>query len=654
MIPYRPDIDGLRAIAVTSVVIYHVSESVLPGGFVGVDIFFVISGFLITSIIRTELAEGTFSLLAFYERRARRILPALFAMLAIVTAVSAIVLIPNDLESYGKLLTYAIFFSANIRLARENDYFADETSENPLLHVWSLAVEEQFYFIWPILLLALTRFAPRYILLIAVVLFVLSLMASEHQIDQYKKQAFFLLQYRAFELLIGALLAFWMSRQPGSRLMSEALAVTGMVLIVISLATFDEQTRFPGFNALLPCLGTALLIFSANSSKTFVARILSFRPVVAVGKVSYSWYLWHWPPLAFAKYVHNGPIDTVDTLVALGVGTIAAILSYRWVEKPFRTRVFTHMSALRTFRQAAVATVVLLVFAQTFRLSNGLELRLSAEAKNIVEQTKVPNQRELGCIDRIADKGSFRCAFGTASEPEILLWGDSHARHYLAAVATIATEKGLAGRAVIRSSCPAYMRTPRERTHTCDRWNEEIIREIETSRRLNTIILAGRWTVYARDPENSHDVEDFKGDHFLPALRQLLEWLTNRGLQVIILDQVPEFEQNIRDCKIKAISFGLDMSHCGRISRESHERYQKRTNGAFLDWERSLKNTTLFDPEMAFCTSEICRAFDASGTPLYYDDDHLNIAGARHLVPMLRDKIERVVAKNANLTVSSP
>lgn len=302
---YRPDIDGLRAIAVLAVVLHHLSAPLLPGGYVGVDVFFVISGYLITSIISREMAEGRFSFASFYERRARRIFPALFAVLAATLVASYALLLPSDMMSTLRAALGTVFFGSNIvfwREMKEGYFAATDLALNPLLHTWSLSVEEQFYVFFPVLLLLCYRFTRQQVVPVLLFSAMVSLVGAALLVSSKSVAVFFLSPFRAWELLAGSLLALHTVPPLRSRMLRELIAAAGLLAIVVACFVYDGGTTFPGLAALAPVLGTAALIHAGASGPSLAARLLQLPPMVWVGLISYSLYLWHWPLIVLTRY----------------------------------------------------------------------------------------------------------------------------------------------------------------------------------------------------------------------------------------------------------------------------------------------------------------------------------------------------------------
>ncbi|MEO1020870.1 MAG: acyltransferase, partial [Pseudomonadota bacterium] len=328
---YRPDIDGLRALAVLAVVFYHAGFDIVGGGFVGVDVFFVISGYLITSIIMKDIqsADG-FSIAKFYERRARRIFPALFAVIFASSIAAFFILTPLELDRFARSAIAATLFVSNIFFRYQTGYFAGDADEQPLLHTWSLAVEEQFYIFFPLFLMFVHRFLPRRISLLVLLVAIVSLAMALVGIRFSTAAAFYLAPPRAWELMLGALLALGAVPTLRWRLGRELVAIVGLAAIAWSVTRFDEATIFPGFAALLPTFGTAALIWAGMGPGTsLVNRLLSQKPLVFVGLISYSLYLWHWPLIVFHEFSVAHRPSPRELLVILAISFVLAIISWR-------------------------------------------------------------------------------------------------------------------------------------------------------------------------------------------------------------------------------------------------------------------------------------------------------------------------------------
>ena len=421
VLKYRAEIDGLRAFAVIPVILFHAGFDLFSGGYVGVDVFFVISGYLITSIILTEMREGRFSLAGFYERRARRILPALYAVTLITGLISCFILMPDELVSMAKSMASIPVFLSNFFFWSERGYFGTGIDLKPLVHTWSLAVEEQFYIFFPIALILLGRNVQKYIKILIIFVFLVSLTISWYVSRVHFETAFYLPFSRVWELAVGASVAVLLLKNvgPPKHWQGSLLTTAGLLAIAYSYISFDDQTIFPSLNALFPTVGTALVIVG-TANETWIRRILSYRPLVWVGLISYSLYLVHQPVFVFARNL--GYFDLYRTyLIALSV--LLAWASYVWVEKPFRTR--EHFSRRFIFRFAAAGGAAVILFAGAIIAADGFPERYAAADRKILLQ-----YRNLpGYNQRLFD--SREGAELDAGKKKVILIGDSHAKDFI-------------------------------------------------------------------------------------------------------------------------------------------------------------------------------------------------------------------------------
>ena len=448
---YRPDLDGLRALAVLSVVFFHFDFETFGGGFVGVDIFFVISGYLITTIIVSELKSGSFSFARFYERRIRRIIPALIVMLA-ATSIAAIALFPpKELAQFGLSAAAAAGFCSNIFFALRTSYFAGPDTMMPLLHTWSLGVEEQFYILWPLPLFICYRIGSRRAISALVVgLAVASLVYSGWgAASKYAVQLFYLLQTRAWELMFGAILALGLVPRISNRWLRTLLALCGVGLIAFAVTQFSPVTPFPGLWATIPCLGAVLVILTGLQRDTMVYRLLSLQPFVFIGVISYSLYLWHWPVFAFAENYVGRPITLGKSLalIVLCIGIAAA--SWFWVERPFRYgKRKAILSQRATFLGGLGSMALAASVGFAIYLGDGLPERLSPDTLRFYLASHDHNALRSECLD-----GSGRHALPLASHctspplkagatPDIIVWGDSHGDALFPAIAMLGQAHG--------------------------------------------------------------------------------------------------------------------------------------------------------------------------------------------------------------------
>lgn len=425
---YRPDIDGLRSLAVLPIVLYHAGVAGFGGGFVGVDIFFVISGYLITRIIYSEIQKQSFSILKFYERRARRILPALFFMCLFTIVASWYLLLPTDFRDFSLSLFWTMLFSSNIHFWQEAGYFAGPSEFKPLLHTWSLAVEEQFYLFFPISLVLVARYLTRHINLFILLSFIASLLMSIWGVENKPDATFYLFPTRAWELLLGSMLALNMVPISENRLLQNMLAFTGVTLILWSIFVYTVETQFPGLNALLPCFGTAMIIYSNSKFQTLIGKILSIKPFVFFGLISYSLYLWHWPLIVFLKYQLDRPFNPSETILILLVSIIMAIISWKYIEQPFR-----HPSQVRPQKQFYYASCFVALTFSIFAVVGHYNLGFPGRwPDNVLQYEKAgvntyARNRVCSAISPEMVLNGKLCSLGphNLNAPSFIIWGKS-------------------------------------------------------------------------------------------------------------------------------------------------------------------------------------------------------------------------------------
>ena len=441
---YRKEIDGLRALAVIPVILCHGDFTAFSGGYIGVDIFFVISGYLITTIIVTEREGGFFSLLNFYERRARRILPALFFMMFCTLPFAMFWLLPTDLYLFSESLVAVPLFASNILFYLTSGYFDTAAELKPLLHTWSLAVEEQYYLLYPLLLLSVWGLGKRWIFSLILIAAVISLLFAHSVYLTHPTFTFFLLPTRAFELLIGGLLAFYLhpDRHPIliNQSVSQTLSMVGFLLIIYAIVRFDKGTPTTLFYTPVPIVGASLIIIFANN-KNLVGQLLSSKMLVQTGLISYSAYLWHQPLFAFAK------IRTLDELSVLKLTLLSLIsllfgyLSWKYIEKPFRNKV------LITSKTIIICTLLLssffIIIGLVGYVNKGFPSRISNEIKDVIYNPQAPLSNQA-CLNKYPEFKMFTaCLLSKNEDPEVVLLGDSHSQHYFKSLSAALNQKSV-------------------------------------------------------------------------------------------------------------------------------------------------------------------------------------------------------------------
>jgi peptidoglycan/LPS O-acetylase OafA/YrhL len=651
---HRRDIDGLRAVAVLAIVAYHAFPRWVPGGFVGVDVFFVISGFLITGIIARARDDGRFSYLAFYLRRARRIVPAYVVVLAATAALSVLLLLPNRLTWVGGPLAASGLFLANIAFTTAYGYFTPGAQQNPLLHLWSLGVEEQFYLVWPLLLAAFSLKALRRARVAIAVVFLAVSLASAQWLTTHNGAvwSFFLFPTRAWEFLAGGLLALAPSFAPRGPSWATAAGMAGLALIVGSAALLNEATPFPGLSAVPACLGAALVLWSGKGRDPAATAVLRTPPAVGVGLISYSLYLWHWPALIFAREFAQRDLKFAETAAALALSVALAIATWRFVEQPWRRR-----ATPRPGRALALTLSPLLIFVAlgaAMYVTHGLPARLSPSARQAaeIEHTDI-NPRREECFTAgkpVAPKGCRYGAPADAKDYDVLVWGDSHADAATPGVLDWAKLRGWSLREVALGGCPPLMdarpMAPKVgELKGCRASAVLVMREIAADPKLKLIVLAARWPLYDGDtphydagnpPMRVLDART-PGDRVYPldeALTRTLDAIAATGTKarVVVLGPVPELTFSPSSCVAMARHLHRAEWRCWDAPATLPLSRARPAETAIARALAGAPGVGTFSPSGRLCSETSCVTV-LRHRLLYFDDDHLSATGARMLVP---------------------
>ncbi len=646
---YRPDIDGLRAIAVVPVVLYHFGVPGFGGGFVGVDVFFVISGYLITALIAAEIITGEFSILKFYERRVRRIFPALFAMIAASTMAAAILFFPGDLMRFAESIAATALFGSNFDFWLQSGYFDASADVKPLLHTWSLAVEEQFYVVFPALLFLMRRRGRPSVLALVVVLAVVSFALSAWGVRAHPDAAFYLAPYRTWELMLGALLALGAVPPPNTAWARDMLAIFGLWAVGWAVFTFTAHTLFPGANALFPCVGAALLILSGEDGSGTVTRLLSLRPVVFVGLISYSLYLWHWPVYVFARYAAASRLGAMETACLIALSFMLGVVSWRFVERPFRAG--RHLFARRVlFALAGAAMAASIAVAGVLYGFKGLPQRFPANVQRILAEASDFEPRRHACFNRTpeeVERGDF-CLIGDAraAKATFLLWGDSHADALLPAVEAAAAGAGRKGYFIGHGRCPPVLSLllTDEPTLRCARLNDEALK-VARAPAIATVILAARWAYYDRgsgygvDAAETRHLVDLvsgapKGETqsvlFARVLERTVRTLVAAGKKVVLVAPIPEVGVPVPETMARIV-----LQHRKDDIRPTLAAYRARQAAVLADFAylHVKYGAAIVDPARILCEGGRC-AVQGDGRPLYVDHHHLSVFGAKSVRPV--------------------
>jgi peptidoglycan/LPS O-acetylase OafA/YrhL len=651
---YYPFIDGLRAVAVLGVICFHFDLGSVSGGYAGVDVFFVLSGFLITQLIDARLTRGEFSFAHFYERRARRILPALAVTCALCAIAAWFLLMPRELREFSKSLYGAAFFYSNIVFAHATGYFADAQSTRPLLHTWSLAVEEQFYWFMPALLFFIHKLLParrvgRFGLLL--LLFAASLGCSVLRVRSDAETAFYLLSTRAWELLVGALIATapWPLRAP--RVLREAAAIAGVAMIGASFIWFDRATPFPGSAALLPCLGTALVVVANLDGETWIGRGLSLRGLVYVGLISYGLYLYHWPLLAFTRYFLDHALTPLQTAAVLAATFLVAFISYRLIEMPIRAS--KSLPSRRLLFGVAAGCLLSLGMAGIMGVNaHGFPSRLPAEALKYAQgaRDRWPWDHCMPPVQRLNRATVCRVGIVSNAAPSFLVWGDSHAAALAPAVDARAKTLGLTGWLIGYSRCPAlFGAAPMQHVaddHPCVEIAEKTYALIRDNH-IQHVLLVSRWDSYVSGWERggTETTQDltiaYTADGIrligAPAFRRAVDDTLIRLRQaaddVWVLKEVPPQLIDVPSGLAKAVYFGRDAAALRRPYAQVEAR--QLTADEVFDQLAPALGASVIDPAELFCPGRTPCLIASQGQALYADGNHLSVFGARWSQRML-------------------
>ena len=672
---YRPDIDGLRAIAILSVIAFHAGIPALQGGFAGVDIFFVVSGYLIGGIVYREASANSFSFANFYQRRAKRILPALFGVLIFSYIVALLLLSPRELRQFAATALAAIFSSSNVQIWLTTGYFATSSQFNPLLMTWSLAVEEQFYALFPIALLFVVSrrrsLVPHAIALCSIFSFGLALWAVAH----HPTAAFFLLPTRAWEIGLGTVLAVRscdrQNQAPRSPFLIHALAAVGAALLVASIL-FSKSNQFPGYAALLPVCGTLLLIETPGS---FVNNFLSAAPIVFVGRLSYSWYLWHWPMLSFAKIASDRPLSLRVTLSIAAISFVAAAASFYFLEEPFR---HSKTPAPRLLLRYATLLCVVSAIPLVLLMMKGLpqrEPQLTQVEGHAAAVTKDPC---LAAYGKTAPRLTPDCVAPSSATHVIALLGDSHAAALADVLRSAARKRGYTLEELAKSSCPAlqgatiFMPSHAGHDRDCAAFNLRTLNYLRDNRQARIVVLASFWSGPFISSDDRYSYVPTSGpyatisdaasrNNLQRGLAAEIQQLRLAGKQIILLKDAPiltfdpvRYEiasfMPLRHALSQVLSpaLGVPLSPSGRAFP-----YDDSQESAIIDSVvASNPGVRVYDLRRNLCERGDCLVV-RNGSLAYIDSNHLSEMGAQTALADLDLLGASSAAENQSKTTSN-
>jgi len=629
---YRPDIDGLRALSVIAVILFHADLPFAGGGFVGVDVFFVISGYLITQWLLARDAAPLSNLLhEFYLRRARRILPALLLMLSVAAVVALWLLQPSDLVRFGKYLVAAVFMAGNFAALGDGDYFASTMGFAPLLHLWSIAVEEQFYLLYPLLVLGLRRHGPRVQVAVLGLLAVFSFALCAWGSMNRPVVNFYIGVTRGWELLLGALAAHGLFDIRRSSRLVTPLAAAGLGAIALAMLSFRRDMGLPGVATLMPAAGTVALIVAGRAREHAISRLLAWRPLVTTGLASYSLYLWHLPVLVFATYWMIGIPRGAALGGLLTLVVVIAFASWAFFEEPVRRRRW--LQADRRFIPSMLSISLLAAgLGAALWHSRGLPERLAPADQRLLASA-VLHPDAVRCMTRptAAIASGQLCSFGVrrADAPRVVLWGDSHALALLPAFEQIAERRGFTLYYAGRSACRPQIDVvyPPRATGNCAAYNLAM-REAIGRLKPEVVVLAAFWAL----PERTAGADGWQSPSLTEALRVTSRSLQAAGARVCLIRDVPVL--------VRPVPYGLVMAHRRGIDPGFLETIDDDWSARQAAADAALRAVAAdagvlgADPRVALCDARRCEIAQR-GAVLFRDSNHLSVTGAQRVMPAL-------------------
>ena len=660
-VTHRPEIDGLRALAVVPVVLVHAGLPWLPGGYIGVDIFFVISGFLIANILLGDLAHHRFSLIGFYDRRARRILPALFVVLAFSLPCGWLLMLPEDFRHFAQSLIAVVLFLPNMFFAHESGYFDASSVYKPLLHTWSLGVEEQFYVFFPILLFGLYKLNHRRDRLLAALglASMVSLICAEVGWRHNAAVNFFLLPGRAWELLAGCMLAVAKldriaagGRHPR---VFQGLSLLGLAVILASYVVFSAATPSPSLFVVAPVVGAVLILACATPS-TVCYALLSNRLMIGVGLISYSLYLWHQPVFAFARMIFVGGVSPFG-YVGLIVLTVAlAYLTWRFVETPFRDR--TRIDRKTVFVGALAVMVLFLAAGGSVQLTRGAPGRFHGPIQKVAAGEADISPFRDTCGNRLLKRFEGFCVFGDRAAPIVAVIGDSHGKELFWRATTELAGRSYALQPFLWNGCAPFAGvTSTEPDRMCGPFHRRMRDYILANPRVTTVVIAANWPAYFNCPQrrscattpgrldlSSHPDAAERVGLIAQAMAREIDAYRAAGKTVVLIYPVPQMPWDVPRFMFARLRASLGVADVG-VARGAHEARVRRSRN-FLDGEAAKDGVWGLDPGAILCSTGragFCKAQE-HGAPLYFNFGHINGRGADLVAPKLLDLLDRVSA----------
>jgi len=643
---YRPEIDGLRAIAVLAVIIFHAGVEQLSGGFIGVDIFYVISGFLITAIIINSLEKKSFSYAGFYARRAKRLLPAALMMILVTVAFAAVILSPEKYYQLAKSAEFSTLFMANIWFMKHSGYFDLSTQISPLVHMWSLSIEEQFYFCYPFLLAVAYKFRKLQAIYLSIVFIIIStFLLNISLVNTYPNFTFYMLPTRAWELGIGALIHFLPPLRHKQANLASALSFTGFVAIFYSLFSISENDAYPGYLAAIPTLATAAIIYSLHHHNNLLKKLLVNKNLVFIGQISYSSYLWHWPIIVFYRiYINERAFNFTEIVALILISLLTGFLSWKYVENHFRYKEHTNKQVFNITGMAIAISVILIA---SVLVTRGFSDRVSEDLAKISNKKLM---RSLPCVEQIKPFSAIDeqfCVIGVpwqSADKKGIVWGDSHSLHFGQLLHLLAKKQGVS-LIIAPRKCPAYLNERYIKSHYpkypnfnshCTFRNQVTLNWLQDHHEVNLVILAASWSAQHRMHytdqylENKSNAKlnkknpDIGASLSKVAFRALLAQLTDK--KILLMGDIPRPNKNLNECAFSQETILLrqkcEPNQYKYLDAKTTLAWHKSSDQVIQKISQEYDNVTAIIPTELMCNKKHCQTF-INKELIYRDDNHI-------------------------------
>ena len=615
---YRLDIQGLRAIAVLSVVIFHINPLLLPGGYIGVDIFFVISGYLIMGFIWRDLKQKNFTLLHFYTRRVYRLFPALFAMVTVTTIAAYFILLPSENVLYIKSMLSTLFYVSNFYFYTEASYFNDAMAFYPLLHTWSLSVEEQFYMLFPLLLIWIYRKSAKNILLLLIGVGLLSLVVSQWYVSDDASFAFFSSPTRFFQFITGGVIAIYLQSHNAPKRGNDIAVIVGIILLLGTLYFYSEHTPFPGVYALLPSFGTALVLYFGLQMH-YLKGVLENKYIVFIGNASYSIYLWHWPLIVFYKLKVSPTLSVGEAFLLFTLSIGLGMLSWYFIENKTRRHTLEQVTFKPIFTVFLGSVLFSILAVSIFHYLPYKKVQYKNKAYQYLD-FNTSNFRDGKCFltskyNDIKFYDKQACVTYEEGKKNYLLLGDSHAAHYYSAMASMMKENETLTQ-VTTSGCVPIL--PYNGAKRCVELNKWAYEELIVQKHFDTIVLSANWRIVNQK-------------HFVDSLNRLLKHTD----KLVVLGPSMEYKQPLPRLLVNL-----------KKNEKSSDIYKTASNyNVYLKIDKLIKTYTSMTQATyistldVLCTKNGCSTVTEDGTPISFDNGHLTHEGAYYILKHIESRL---------------